>query len=45
MTDKNKKSIVDWSGDVTQDWTEQEIPNSENIIGIYGLNGYGGNGI
>ena len=45
MIDKNKKRIVEWSGDVTQDWTEQEIPNCENIIGIYGLNGYGGNGI
>ena len=45
VTDKHKKDIVEWSGDVTQDWKEQEIPNGETITGIYGLNGYGGNGI
>lgn len=45
ISDKQRQAIVDWSGDVTQEWKEQEIPNGENIAGIYGLNGYGGNGI
>lgn len=45
ITDKNKHDIVDWSGDITQEWKVQEIPRGENIVGIYGLNGYGGNGI
>ena len=45
ISDKHRQEIVDWSGDVTQDWKEQEIPNGENVAGIYGLNGYGGNGI
>ena len=45
ITDKYNHEIIDWSGDVTQEWKEQEIPNGENVAGIYGLNGYGGNGI
>ena len=45
MIDKAQKEIVDWSGDITQEWKEQVIPAGENVIGIYGLNGYGGNGI
>ena len=45
MEDKNKKEIVDWTGDQTQDWKEQIVPTGEHVIGIYGLNGYGGNGI
>ena len=45
LADKYGKEIVEWPGDVTQEWTMQEIPSGENIAGIYGLNGYGGNGI
>ena len=45
VLDKHDDNIVDWSGDITQGWKKQEIPNGENIAGIYGLNGYGGNGI
>ena len=45
MSDKHSSDIVEWSGDFTQDWREQEVPNGENIVGIYGLNGYGGTGI
>ena len=45
MSDKNKQEIIEWPGDATQTWKEQEIPDGEEVFGIYGLNGYGGNGI
>ena len=45
MADKHGEDIVEWSGDFTQDWRELEVPPGENVVGIYGLNGYGGTGI
>ena len=45
FSNKFRKESIEWSGDMTQKWVEQEIPNGEQIAGIYGLNGYGGKGI
>ena len=45
VSGKDEQDIVEWSGDYTQDWRVKEIPAGENLIGIYGLNGYGGQGI
>ena len=43
--DSNGEDIAQWTGDISQGWNYQEIPAGENIAGIYGFNGYGGNGI
>ena len=45
VSNKFRKESIEWCGDMTQKWIEQEIPNGEQIAGIYGLNGYGGKGI
>ena len=45
FSNKFRRESIEWSGDQKQDWIEQEIPNGEQISGIYGLNGYGGKGI
>ena len=38
ISSTNDQEIVNWSGDSSQEWTEQEITNGENVVGIYGLN-------
>ena len=45
MSDQHGEDIVNWTGDLAQQWTEQIIPNNQNIVGVYGLNSFGGHGI
>ena len=42
---KYRETAAEWSGDLTQGWIEQKVPNGVDIVGVYGLNGYGGKGI
>ena len=45
IMDRNNEDIVNWTGDLLQPWKEQIVPNNQNIVGIYGLNNFGGHGI